>query len=58
LKEMYPEIPLPPKQVLTRWGKWLEAVEYYAEHVDSINIFLLALVSEDSVSIDTVKTYL
>ncbi|KAJ4451804.1 hypothetical protein ANN_03278 [Periplaneta americana] len=53
---MYPEIPLPPKPILTRWGTWLEAVEYYAEHIDSINNVLLALDSEDAVSIDTAKT--
>ncbi|KAJ4446967.1 hypothetical protein ANN_13669, partial [Periplaneta americana] len=51
-----PEIPLPPKPILTRWGTWLEAVEYYAEHIDSINNVLLALDSEDAVSIDTAKT--
>ncbi|KAJ4442874.1 hypothetical protein ANN_04467, partial [Periplaneta americana] len=56
LKEMYPEIPLPPKPILTRWGTWLEAVEYYAEHIDPINNVLLALDSEDAVSIDTAKT--
>ncbi|PSN40017.1 hypothetical protein C0J52_19004 [Blattella germanica] len=56
LKEMYPEIPLPPKPILTRWGTWLEAVEYYAEHIDFINNVLLALDSEDAVSIDTAKT--
>ncbi|KAJ4427768.1 hypothetical protein ANN_25421 [Periplaneta americana] len=55
---MYPEIPLPPKPILTRWGTWLEAVEYYAEHIDSINNVLLALDSEDAVSIDTAKTNL
>ncbi|KAJ4430000.1 hypothetical protein ANN_22204 [Periplaneta americana] len=53
---MYPEIPLPPKPILTRWGTWLEAVEYYAEHIDSFNNVLLALNSEDAVSIDTAKT--
>ena len=47
MKEMYPEISLPPKPILT----WLEAVEYYAEHIDSINNILLALDSEDAVSI-------
>ncbi|KAJ4438797.1 hypothetical protein ANN_14749 [Periplaneta americana] len=33
-----------------------KAVEYYAEHIDSINNVLLALDSEDAVSIDTAKT--
>ena len=53
---MYPDIPLPPKPILTRWGTWLEAVEYYAEHIYSIKNVLLALDSEDAVSIDTAKT--
>ena len=35
---------------------YLEAVEYYVEHIESINNALLALVSEYAVSIDTAKT--
>ena len=31
-KEMHPDIPLPPEPVLTRWGTWLAAVEYYCEY--------------------------
>ncbi|KAJ4449477.1 hypothetical protein ANN_00876 [Periplaneta americana] len=54
LREMYPEIPLSPKPILTKWGTWLEAVEYYSEH--SIKNVLLALDSEDTISIDTAKT--
>ncbi|KAJ4448377.1 hypothetical protein ANN_10393 [Periplaneta americana] len=49
---MYPEIPLPPKPILTRWGTWLEAVEYYAEHIDSINNVLLALDSSQLIYLD------
>ncbi|PSN29629.1 hypothetical protein C0J52_28062 [Blattella germanica] len=56
MKEIYPDIPLPPKPILTRWGTWLEAVKYYAEHIDSIKNVLITLVSEDAVSNDTAKT--
>ena len=45
---------MPPKTILTRWGMGLEAVEYYAQHIDSINNVLLALDSEDVASIGTV----
>ena len=31
-KTMYPELNLPPDVVITRWGKWLEAVNFYCEH--------------------------
>lgn len=31
-RENAPGIPLPPKPVLTRWGTWLEACTYYADH--------------------------
>ena len=56
VKEMYPEIQLPRKPIVTRWCMWLEAVEYFAEHIDSINKFLFATDSEDAVPIDIVKT--
>ena len=56
LKEMYPEIPLPPKPVLTRWGTWLQAVEYYAEYIDSIKNVLHAMDSEDAASIEAAQT--
>ena len=56
LEEIYPEIALPPKPNLTRWGTWLEAVEYYPQHIGSIKNVLFAMDSDDAVSIDTVKT--
>lgn len=30
-KEMCPNLPLPPQPVITRWGTWLEAVEFYSK---------------------------
>ena len=41
---MYHEIILQPKSILTRWGTWLEAVEYYTN-------VLLALHTENAASI-------
>ena len=29
-------LPLPPNPVVTRWGTWLEAVSFYANHFDEI----------------------
>ena len=31
-RDMAPSLPLPPSPVLTRWGTWLQACEYYAEN--------------------------
>lgn len=31
-KELYPNLPLPPEPVITRWGTWLRAAFYYAKH--------------------------
>ena len=35
---------------------WLEAVKYYSGHIDLIINVLLALDSENAVSVDTAKT--
>uniref|UniRef100_A0A1I8B444 Dimer_Tnp_hAT domain-containing protein n=1 Tax=Meloidogyne hapla TaxID=6305 RepID=A0A1I8B444_MELHA len=36
LREQFPDLPLPPKPVLTRWGTWLSAASYYWEHFESL----------------------
>ncbi|KAJ4430101.1 hypothetical protein ANN_22311 [Periplaneta americana] len=36
LQTIAPGIPLPPQPVLTRWGTWLNSVNYYAEHYSKI----------------------
>jgi len=33
---MAPDIPLPPRPVLTRWGTWLNASMYYCDHFQLI----------------------
>ena len=36
-RAMNPEVPLPPSQVLTRWGTWLNAAEYYNKFHDEFS---------------------
>ncbi|KAI1704337.1 hypothetical protein DdX_14334 [Ditylenchus destructor] len=34
--EMCPDISLPPKPVLTRWGTWIDASNYYCSYYDEV----------------------
>jgi hypothetical protein len=56
--ELYPKLKLPPKPVLTRWGTWLDAVSYYAEHFHSIEAFVNTLDENDSTAIKEVQRLL
>lgn len=42
-REKAPKLPLPPQPIVTRWGSWLTAVQYYASHFnefkDIVNTF-------------------
>lgn len=58
LKEMYPDLSLPPEPVITRWGTWLAAVNYYAENYERILQVLTALNSDGSQSIKIAKEIL
>jgi hypothetical protein len=47
---MFPELPLPPLPILTRWSSWLEAAKFYAENFNEVKsvlflscVFLLLL---------------
>jgi hypothetical protein len=40
-KEKMPNIPLPPEPVITRWGTWLNAAVFYAEHFQTIKELIL-----------------
>lgn len=51
LKEKYPDLPLPPQPVITRWGTWLEAATYYAKHFNEIKDVLSCLNSSDAIAI-------
>lgn len=56
--EQCPNIALPPKPILTRWGTWLTAVSYYAEHWNEIISFVETLDPESSSAIKTVQKLL
>lgn len=53
--EQCPNIALPPKPILTRWGTWLTAVSYYPEHWNEISSFVETLDPESSSAIKTVQ---
>ena len=57
-KAMYPEIPLPPSPVLTRWGTWLKAVEYYNKFYDEFLSVINSLDSDESSSVNECKELL
>lgn len=50
-KEENPGVPLPPEPCITRWGTWLEACFYYAEHFEVYQRFIPRLNAEDSEAI-------
>ena len=49
------EIPLPSQPIITRWGTWLDAAMYYAEHFDKVKAVLNELIDEDAASITMAK---
>ncbi|KAL4142184.1 hypothetical protein QTP88_004693 [Uroleucon formosanum] len=56
-KNEAPEIMLPPEPIITRWGTWLDATDYYCKHIQSIrNVFMK--LDDDSASILKVKNIL
>ncbi|KAL4119186.1 hypothetical protein QTP88_012031 [Uroleucon formosanum] len=58
-KTIAPGIPLPPEPVLTRWGTWINAANYYCEHLSNIKKVILELEKNDSVAIkDAIKQVL
>ncbi|KAL4112236.1 hypothetical protein QTP88_016061 [Uroleucon formosanum] len=42
-KEIMPSVPLPPEPVLTRWGTWIKAANFCADHFDNLKIILQKL---------------
>ena len=51
-KEKTPDIPLPPEPVLTRWGTWLKAALFYAEHLDDIQNIVMCLDASEAKAIE------
>ena len=54
-KNNYPNIPLPPEPIITRWGTWLQAVNYYSKFYDEIKNIVSMLDSEHAASISKGK---
>lgn len=52
-RDWYPNIPLPPKPVITRWGTWLKATIYYAENFESVKRVIDSFNSKDAKCIST-----
>lgn len=42
-KERLPGVSLPPEPVITRWGTWIKAAIFYAEHFEGIKQLILDL---------------
>ena len=57
-KEQYPEIPLPPKPVIVRWGTWLTTVQYYAKYFNEIELFVSTLDENEAACVADVKKLL
>ena len=56
-RELKPSLPLPPRPVTTRWGTWITAVKYYADHLEDIKEVVAAL-DEDAASVTALKQIL
>lgn len=49
-------IPIPSQPVLTRWGTWLNIINYYCEHCKTLKEIIFGLNREDAImSIETTQ---
>lgn len=55
-RALMPDVPLPPEPVVTRWGTWLEAVNFYADHFDSLKDVVSRFNPEDSSAVREAQT--
>lgn len=53
-----PGIPLPPAPVVTRWGTWLDAVEYYAQNFEQFVSVVNDLDKDEASSIEILQELL
>ena len=54
-KEKNPDLPLPPKPCLTRWGTWLSAALYHADHFEAIVATVAELDATDAEAIGVLQ---
>lgn len=52
---MFPDTELPPQPIVTRWGTWIAAAIYYAEHIQQIQAFLDELDENEAESVRKMK---
>ena len=57
-KSKAPEISLPPEPVITRWGTWINAANYYCDNLSTIRSIFELLDNDDAVSIKDAKKYI
>ena len=57
-RELAPGIPLPPQPGISRWGTWLKAAAYYAEHLDTSSSVVRSLDKKEAESIKKVQRIL
>jgi hypothetical protein len=50
-KQHLPDTSLSPKPVYTRWGTWIEAVNFYSEHFEIVKSIASKFPSESAVSV-------
>uniref|UniRef100_UPI00358E2E52 transcription factor 19 isoform X1 n=1 Tax=Myxine glutinosa TaxID=7769 RepID=UPI00358E2E52 len=53
-KEQQPNLSLPPEPILTRWGTWIDAALFYAEHFEAIKDIVDQL-NDDAMAIRSAK---
>ncbi|CAN7938884.1 unnamed protein product, partial [Ixodes hexagonus] len=49
--EQLPGVPLPPEPIVTRWGTWLKAEEYYSTNFAGVKMVINGFPADDSVSV-------
>ncbi|ODM91476.1 hypothetical protein Ocin01_15206 [Orchesella cincta] len=57
-KDLHPNLALPPEPIQTRWGTWLVAADFYAEHFDAIKSVVDSLDKSDAASIKNAQNLL
>ncbi|KAJ3652297.1 hypothetical protein Zmor_018275 [Zophobas morio] len=53
-----PNTPLPPEPALTRWGTWIQAALFYAEHFDVLRQVVMSFEATDAQSIKKAQEFL
>ena len=50
-KQVAPSLSLPPEPIITRWGTWLNAVNYYSNNFDIIKNIINSFDSNEAAAI-------